>query len=314
MTPKLLDYIRHLSKQDKKNLSQKTLKVAEETGELAKVALPYDNAFATTHRFVAREQILEESVDVMLTALSVAYDLDFTDDEIDEMVALKTEKWAMLQYKESQIVYPLPYEIHVTVKLSEDTNLRHAALDTFKYDCGEVGVKPIVLDLQTQQGISIMDDVMTSSKHFGDNTSAFMEARRIAEELSWRGYDVVRTKIETVPWHPAAPIDNQLMPPDCYFESHIPIIVENDRIDALRQQLPVGLHLSQNVFKQNEDGTVVIMGTLRSYDMSSSAFQCEVKRVVEYLTVYGYSVGKTHVEFAIYDTKGSHDSAWIESK
>lgn len=313
MTPEFLKYVRHLSKQDRKNLSQKTLKVAEEVGELAKVALPYDNAYATTHRFVERERILEESVDVILTAISVAYDLDFTDDEIDSMLALKAEKWAMLQYKESQIVYPLPYEIHITIKPHND-NTPEQLLAQFKVDCATVGVKPIILDLQNREGVKVMDDVMTSSKHFGDNASAFKEAQRISEELAWLGYDVVRTKIETVPWHPAAPIDNQPMPPDCYFESHIPIFIKDIDITKLRQNLPVGLHLSQNVFKRTDDGTAVIMGTLRSYNMSSSAFQCEVKRVVEYLTVYGYSVGKTHVEFAIYDTKGSHDSAWIESK
>jgi hypothetical protein len=36
--------------------------------------------------------------------------------------------------------------------------------------------------------------------------------------------------------------------------------------------------------------------------------------IVSYLVSQGYSVGKTHVKFAIYDTKGSHDSAWIESR
>lgn len=51
-----------------------------------------------------------------------------------------------------------------------------------------------------------LKDVMTSSKHFGDNRSAYEEANRIANKLTSFGYKVVRKKIETVPWHPAAPV------------------------------------------------------------------------------------------------------------
>jgi hypothetical protein len=46
---------------------------------------------------------------------------------------------------------------------------------------------------------------MTSSKHFGDNRSAYDESLRIVNELKDYGYKVVRSKIESVPWHPAAP-------------------------------------------------------------------------------------------------------------
>lgn len=311
MTPTLLDYVRHLSKQDRKTLSQKALKVAEETGELASVVLPLDNAYGTTHRFVERERILEESVDVVLTALSVAYDLNFTDVEIEEMMFHKLEKWAMLQQNECQVVYPLPYEIHVTVRdVGGNSSL---AVEKFKHTCNQIGVKPIVLDLQNQSGISIMDDVMTSSKFFGDNYSAFMESHRISQALTSFGYKVMRTKIETVPWHPAAPTEGQHMPANCYFESHIPIIVTNDNVELVGANLPANVHLSRNVFKDNGDGTVVIMGTVRSHTMSSAAFQSEVQSIVELLTTRGYSLGKIHVEFAVYDTKISHDIKWITS-
>ena len=67
---------------------------------------------------------------------------------------------------------------------------------------------------------------MTSSKHFGDNRSAYEESERIVKELRNRGYKVVRNKIESVPWHPAAPQDNdkdhplfhgEPIPNGCYF-------------------------------------------------------------------------------------------------
>lgn len=32
------------------------------------------------------------------------------------------------------------------------------------------------------------------------------------------------------------------------------------------------------------------------------------------MTLRGYSLGKIHVEFAVYDTKSSHDTKWITSQ
>ncbi len=78
MSPELFEYIQRLSLADKKTLSQKALKVAEESGELAKVVLPFDNAAGTIHRFIEKGRILEESVDVILTAISIAYELGYT--------------------------------------------------------------------------------------------------------------------------------------------------------------------------------------------------------------------------------------------
>lgn len=56
----LNNYIKSLSIKDKKTLSQKGLKLAEEVGELAKAILPYDSAHGTNHRFIDKEKILEE--------------------------------------------------------------------------------------------------------------------------------------------------------------------------------------------------------------------------------------------------------------
>jgi hypothetical protein len=71
---------------------------------------------------------------------------------------------------------------------------------------------------------------MTSSKHFGDNRSAYDESLRIVNELKDYGYKVVRSKIESVPWHPAAPryITGEVIP-NCYFESHIGIVIEPNK-------------------------------------------------------------------------------------
>lgn len=315
MNSDFLKYVRHLSKQDRKSLSQKALKTCEEVGELAKVVLPYENAYATTHRFTERERILEEAVDTILCALSVAYEVDSTDDEIDAMLLQKAEKWAKLQINEADVKYPLPFEIHITVKLP----LMHLyEIQRFQDDCKSIDVKPIVLDLQGKSGNTVMDDVMTSSKHFGTNASAYRAAMEVRTSLFKMGYKIERVKIETVPWHPAAPkMLAKDMPPNCYFEAHIPVTLRDGEQDHLRRILHDEgrnhVHMSKNTFKKNEDGTSVVMLTLRRTDCTASVFDYEVKALQRTLIVTGWQTGKVHTEFAVYDTKVSHDTAWINA-
>lgn len=317
MTPNLLQYVRLLSERDRKTLSQKVLKLGEEFGELAKVALPFENAYATTHRFTERESILEESVDSILCALSVAYDLKFTDDEVEEMMLRKAEKWAQLQNKETDITYPIPYEIHVTVHYEPYGAVTEEDFtDGFKNVCKHLGVKPIVLDLQARDGKVAMVDVMTSSKHFGTNASAYAEATRISRGLRDADYTVVRIKIETVPWHPAAPVEDEPMPPNCYFESHIPVhvpgfmLLKKLRDDITNYNNPY-LHLSRNAFKTNPDGSSVLMVTMRVNFGNYAGFKSHLDAFVEHLSER-WSVGKVISEFSIYDTKVSHDATWIK--
>lgn len=222
MNPTLLAYARLLAQRDKKTLSQKALKSAEEVGEMAKKILAFENAPGSTHRFVARRDVLEEAVDTLLCALSVAYDLEATDEEIEEMMLLKAQKWDNLQVREAGVKYPLPYEMHVTVAQA-------ASADDFREACADLKVKPIFLALQDTGGNTVLHDVMTSSVFFGDNRLALEELDRVSAGLVQRGFDVVRRKIETVPWHPAAPSSVNgvsQMPPGGYFESHLNILID----------------------------------------------------------------------------------------
>jgi len=100
------------------------------------------------------------------------------------------------------------------------------------FHCESIGVKPIVLDLDINEGV--MKDVMTSSKHFGNNKTAYDECKRISNALREYGYIVVREKIETVPWYPASPKEtSDKMPEDCYFESHIGCVITPEQKDIL---------------------------------------------------------------------------------
>lgn len=303
-----LDTLRALTGADTKTLSQKALKAAEEIGELAKVVLPFEGAYATTHRFVDRRRVLEEVVDVILCARSIAYDLDFDDSEIEDMVIHKMRKWAELQSREKKANYPVPYEFHITVRTKE--------IERFKGTCAALGVKPIVLDLQNQQGESVMHDVMTSSTFIGDNPGAYNEMERIAVGLSEAGFEVVRKKIETVPWHPAAP-DGEYgeapeMPKDCYFETHFGVVCNPTRrgeLHGIAKQLDA--HLSRNIFKKLDGDNFKIMLTARSYGGTATEFKKRVQDIEATLREAGFDVDKVIVEFSVYDTRVNHDSSWI---
>jgi NTP pyrophosphatase (non-canonical NTP hydrolase) len=310
----LLDYIAKLSSLDRKTLGQKALKTAEEVGELAKVVLPYEGAHSTTHRFVAKERILEEVADVILCALSVAYDLDYGHEDIKSMMFRKAAYWEELQTRESKAVYPLPYEIHVTVAggLVTDSAER---LEDFKRACAMIGVKPLLIDMHNTMGKTIMLDTQTSSLHMGDNTSAITEVRRISKSLKAGGFTVVREKVETVPWHPAAPSavhKNPIMPKDCYFEAHFNIVVTDKTLADLRsREAAYDFHLSRNAFKRISATEFVMMATKRNYVGTYEAFKTECEGLVQNLERDGFVVPKTISEFSIYDTNVEHDQEWI---
>lgn len=308
MDPRILDYIRTLTKNDKKTLSQKALKLTEEVGELAKVILPFENAFATTHRFVDRSRILEELADCYLVTLSLLYDLDFSDDEFEQMVGHKMKYWADLQARDERAKYPVPYEIHVTVDVG-------SRLQEFRDTCAEARVKPILIDLHLQGG-GVMKDLMTSSVFVGNNRTAFDELRRISTFLKEKGFSVVREKIETIPWHPAAPSlahQRMKMPPNCYFECHLNVLCATKAHEDLLDNIAKGhgAHKSRNAWKRYDNGAYTIMVTYRDYDTVYETFCVRLERLKAALLYAQFQIEKEIVEFSVYDTKVSHDAAWL---
>lgn len=295
--------IKELSMKDSKNLSQMGLKLMEECGELAKVLLPFDNADGTRHRFVDRTALTDGVVDVILVARSILHKLKISDEKVQAMTAKKVHRWEKLQSIPSYETYP--YEIHITVAQAP-------SYETFLIDCKDIGVKAVVLDLHTKSSGTIKD-VMTSSTMIGTNQSVIDEVDRITLALESRGYRVVRQKIETVPWHPHTASDRT---EDNYFEAHIPVtigdgVTEYDKLKYLSKRYP-GCHLSRNALKKHNDGTVVMMVTMRHNDCSHDDFVKRVNQLRAGLAGEGYDISpKDMVEWAIYDNNVRHDGVWM---
>ncbi len=196
------------------------------------------------------------------------------------------------------------------------SDVKDAQVDQFKTACSLLGVKPLLIDLQAKDGTTIFHDLQTSSVHAGNNTSAYAEMRRISERLTGAGFNVVREKIETVPWHPAAPSrehDNLSMPPNCYFECHYGMVTEEQHLELLRFLLTKrGCKLSRNVFKRIDAERIKVMATLRVYEGVREDFESMVQTVASDIEASGLCVlDDTIIEFSLYDTKISHDASWM---
>lgn len=310
MNKNLLDFIQKLSNKDPKTLMQKTLKTTEECGELAKAVLPFLDSPQSNHKFSDTNKILEESCDVILCALSVAYNLGVSTEQIESMLWKKSEYWASLQDRESNVVFPIPFEVHVTIDNSSN-------LELFNKVCIENSIKPICLELVMQDGSVVIDEVMTSSKFYGTNSEVYNEICRIKNLLITNGFNVVREKIETVFWHPSAPSlvsGNKKMHKNGYFECHIELFLnpEQERL-IFNHSFSSKVVVSKNNKKQSDTGSVVML-TLRNYSCYLEEFKLEVKKVVSEIEALNLLIiEKPLIEFSLYDTNVSHDKQWIDN-
>lgn len=309
MNDSTLNIIKKLTKSDKKGLLGKVVKTQEELGELSKLVLPFESQFATNHRFVNKNDILDEVADLLLCVYSIGYSLDFSDEDIESKVIEKSKKWSELQNREVNAKFPVPFEIHVTV----DATQKDFDVERFRNVCKLIDVKPIVLDLQKGS----LTDVMTSSVIIADNRGAYNELERIVKKLKTANFSVVREKIESVPHHPSAPSKHYLdpkMPQGSYFETHFNILIRNKEeahlVEEIKKQFDC--HLSKNKYKVNEDGTYNQMMTYRSYDKVREDFLEEIEKIRQALFQAKLEIEKVIVEFTVYDTKTSHDNAWLK--
>ncbi len=201
---------------------------------------------------------------------------------------------------------PIYYEIHVSVA--------NATPQAFQQGCARVGVKPVVLALQKREGASLQD-MMTSSVVQGDDATAFVEMERIAQALQAQGFEVVRRKMEVVPWHPLAPSEENGLAFGAgqYFESHLEVrIVHEEAATRLRTLArEAQAHLSKNAFKELEDGTYTQMLTLRHYTGTRESFERARDQLAGLLRAEAFEVGKVVTEFALFDSNVHHDHEWV---
>lgn len=304
MNKETKELVEKLSKNDPKTLKEKVLKTMEELGELSKAVLPFEGAPGSLHKFADRQKILEEVADTILGAISVAYNLEFTHDQIDNMLWQKANYWAKLQSKEKNNPFPIPFELHVTVA-------KDSEVEKFKQVCLTLGVKPIVLEL-VKDNKKVLDEIMTSSIFIGDSVAAQAELEKISKILAV-DFKVERMKIETAPWHPAAPSCGLgQMKQGNYFEAHLDVKVQENQEELIFNIAKyAGAVVSVNS-KKVQEASKTIMLTLRSYQGFWEDFEPKVNQLYQTLLSNNFEVERPNTEYSLYDSAVTHDLTWTE--
>jgi NTP pyrophosphatase (non-canonical NTP hydrolase) len=105
MTPELLKIIRQSNKKEEKNIQLKTIKLMEETGELAADILKYFK-FKTNSNYpnkpFSKDNLVEEFADVFIVLMSLYFHITSEKDmneydlkSLEKAIYKKYEKWKM---------------------------------------------------------------------------------------------------------------------------------------------------------------------------------------------------------------------------
>lgn len=114
---------------------------------------------------------------------------------------------------------------------------------------------------------------------------------------------------------PASDGAGNKMPENCYFEAHIGCIITPEEKYKLEEIAQLNkAHLSRNYFKKLEDGKFVSMITFRNYENIYSVFEHQLNDLKAALELEDIHFEKVITEFAVYDTKVSHDLKWLDKQ
>ncbi|MBS0606616.1 MAG: MazG-like family protein [Parachlamydiales bacterium] len=89
----ILSTIQQLSKQEKKTLLERMVKLQEEAGELANEVLISQKASGSERKKSQKKGIRKEAIDVVLVALSIYFHQGATLADLEKDLKLKSMKW-----------------------------------------------------------------------------------------------------------------------------------------------------------------------------------------------------------------------------
>lgn len=192
------------------------------------------------------------------------------------------------------------YEIHFTVGYCE--------LDHFKRYCGDLCLKPLLIDLQHSEE-TIDRHLMASKRIYGSHADVMAAIFTATQFFSVRAIDIVRVKVETDTSNPLLSLERPL-----YWEVHIPVEIYNGESSVEFDQCATmnDWHKSRNAFKNFADFSVYFY-TFRSTVEGHvfAAREAMIKRIAQYnFTIH---VNKIETEAVLLDTAQSLDDKWINS-
>ncbi|GAJ25737.1 hypothetical protein JCM15457_615 [Liquorilactobacillus sucicola DSM 21376 = JCM 15457] len=89
----ILSDIKKAAQQEPKNVQQQFLKLMEEVGEAAQAYLSAQKASGNRYKDLDINDTKEELVDVLLVTYAILIKLDISQDELNELLKKKINKW-----------------------------------------------------------------------------------------------------------------------------------------------------------------------------------------------------------------------------
>lgn len=313
MNNDIIEQIITNTKLDKKDFLSTYAKVGEETGELAKEILSYLNEPTNLHRYSTKNNIIEECVDTILTVYSLAIKAGASQDEIEDMMNIKLSKWATILQNEGRLkdINKIPYEYHCTFEF----DIEKYSISILREICNKYNSKLVILEIPDITG-KIYKEYMTTSNYYGKNSDAIQLCKDLANNLRNDGLNVIREKVETVPWHPLAPQNTDIIH-DGYFEVHIELPIDNDiNTYSLYELKKICTEFkavfSQNVSKKYND-YYVQMVTIRKYNSCRKSIENIITNFTNNLKCININVSTPLIEFCIFDTNADLDDKWMKT-
>lgn len=147
------------------------------------------------------------------------------------------------------------YELHLTTKPETDPS-------EWEEVCEDLGVKPLHIELAGGNPRNPRQ-LMTASTHEGHDGSAYAWRHNLIAELSFRGFSVIRAKLE-VPLDKSALYDKPV-----YHEAHVKALVPLHKVNAAIQRGNLtGWIMSRNLLFPEVDGLAKVYFTRRIYRAS----------------------------------------------
>lgn len=206
-----------------------------------------------------------------------------------------------------------PYELHLSVALARADQW---AREAFTTACSQLGVKPILLLLPDASGPFYGEMAMTSSRYVGDDPMG--EVERLGALFGKRSFKVTRKKIETVPWHVAAPragAGPAVFRPGQYFEFHAQVRISPRDYGLLWESARgVGVHLSRNARREiDQTGLAAWMITARWSDCVAEEARDRMHSINTQLREKGWEPTGSRLEFSLYDSDVHQDARWLSA-
>lgn len=202
------------------------------------------------------------------------------------------------------------FETHLTLGLTDDAEEERA-----RAWARRAGVKytRIVLDRGERP-----DQPMVTAYGRGTLGTRRVAAARMAAELRAAGFTVTRIKIEAAPTNADVPVtaaDAAALPPDCYFEHHVKLVLDDADVPRVRALAgPHAAHVSRNPRRRLGGTRHERFVTQRCRGVGRADARRRLDALLDALACAGLPAREIEEEFVVCDDNPGLDAGWIDER